>query len=330
MVKEEVRLTGKLNKGSSTGRFFINRRLDNRNCNGRIYAKSCINKSKSADDMNNVALKNVSLAEKTKELTGSDWVSALSHEFRTPLNVILSTLQVALMNTSGEQENEYSLVKSKYLRIMRQNCLRLMKMVNNLIDINRIDSDFFNIDPKNEDIVRIAWLITNSVTEYAGAKNIKVSFETNKQECIIASDTFQLERILLNLLSNAIKFTPGGGKIHVELVVMPEKVYISVSDTGQGIAPQYQKTIFEYFGQTDGKTYTEKKGSGLGLYLVKRLLDRMSSKIWVTSKEGQGSKFTFYLPNYRLPQSVKEDKHVDYQSHRVERLQIEFSDIYVG
>jgi len=329
MVKEKVRLTGKLNKGSSTGRFFIKKQLVDRKCNEHEDEKRCVNKRNLVNDMSD-ALKKVSLFEKTRELTGNDWVSALSHEFRTPLNVILSTLQVALINTSGEQENEYRLVKSKYLRIMRQNCLRLMKMVNNLIDINRIDSDFFNIDPTNEDIVRIAWLITNSVTEYAGAKNIKVSFETNKQECIIACDTFQLERILLNLLSNAIKFTPVGGKIHVELVVMPEKVYISVSDTGHGIAPQYQKTIFEYFGQTDGKTYTEKKGSGLGLYLVKRLLDRMNGKIWVSSKEGQGSKFTFYLPNYKLPQTVKEDKCLDYYSHRVEHLQIEFSDIYVS
>jgi len=330
MVKEKVRLTGKLNKRSSTGRFFINRQLVNRYCSEHIYAKRCMKKVNSVNDMNDVTLKRVSVVEKTKELTGNDWVSALSHELRTPLNVILSTLQVALLNANGEQENEYRLVKSKYLRIMRQNCLRLMKMVNNLIDINRIDSDFFNIDPSNEDIVKIAWLITNSVTEYAGAKNIKVSFETNKQECIIAFDTFQFERILLNLLSNAIKFTPVGGKIHVELVVMPEKVYISVSDNGQGIAPQYQKTIFECFGQTDGKTYIEKKGSGLGLYLVKRLLERMNGKIWVTSKEGQGSKFTFYLPNYKLPQSVKEEKRVDYQSHRVEYFQIEFSDIYVS
>ena len=329
MIKEKVRLTGNLNKGSSNSKFVISNRLVNFNCNDNISVKRCINNKDVTNDIENTAVTE-SLLEKTKELIGNDWISALSHEFRTPLNVILSTLQVALLNTDGSMESEYKQVKSKYLRIMRQNCLRLMKMVNNLIDINRVNSDFFNINLTNEDIVHITWLITNSISEYAGAKNIKVSFETNKRECIIACDTFQLERILLNLLSNAIKFTPFGGKIHVELVAMPEKVYISVSDTGQGIPSQYQNTIFECFGQTDGKNYAEKKGSGMGLYLVKRLLERMNGKIWVSSKESKGSKFTFYLPNYKLPQSVKENKQIGYQNSRIEHLQIEFSDIYVS
>ncbi len=321
-------MTGKLNKGSSTGRFYISKKCSASKCKEYIYVKRNSNKREPKNDIKEAALEETIL-KKTEELVSEDWASALSHEFRTPLNVILSTIQVALLNTNGNPDNEYRQVKSKYLHIIRQNCLRLMKMVNNFIDINRIDSDFFNIDPANQDIVSIAWLITNSVSDYACAKNIKISFETNKQECIIACDTFQLERILLNLLSNAIKFTPVGGKIHVELVVMPEKVYVSVSDTGKGVPSQYQKTIFERFGQTDGKDLLEKKGSGMGLYLVKKLLERMGGKIWLSSQEEQGCKFTFYLPNYKLPQSVQENPRKGYESNRVEYLQIEFSDIYV-
>lgn len=327
MLKEESRITGKINlTGSSASKYFIKRNCTN---NSNLFSKTinCNNKEYT-NEMNEKEIE--VLLENTDKIISNEWITALSHEFRTPLNVILSTIQVALLNTDGNQESEYRQVKSKYLHIMRQNCLRLMKMINNLIDINRIESEFFSIDPTNEDIVSIIWQITNSVSEYAGAKNIKISFETNKQECVIACDTFQLERILLNLLSNAIKFTPTGGRIKVELVVMPEKVYVSVSDTGQGIHPKYQKVIFERFRQTDCKSFIEKKGSGMGLYLVKKLLDKMNGKIWINSKEGEGSKFTFFIPNYTIPQTVKEKKRIGYVNNRVEYLQIEFSDIYVN
>jgi len=258
-----------------------------------------------------------------------DWISALSHEFRTPLNVILSTIQIIQLSSNGLMEGEYRKVKDKYLNIMKQNCLRLLKMVNNIIDINRINSDFFHIDLCNEDIVRIVENITLSVKEYASAKNIDISFSSNCSKHIMACDTFQLERILLNLLSNAIKFTPFGGKISVVLTVMPDKVYVSVSDSGPGIPEKYQDLIFERFSQTDGKSFIEKRGSGMGLYLVKKLLERMNGEIWVSSREGKGSTFTFFLRNYKLPDGVNEKNTNKYDNNRVECLQVEFSDIYV-
>ncbi|NLM26858.1 MAG: HAMP domain-containing histidine kinase [Clostridiaceae bacterium] len=260
---------------------------------------------------------------------GYDWISALSHEFRTPLNVILSTIQMVQLSSNCSKEGEYRQIKDKYLNIMKQNCLRLLKMVNNIIDINRINSDFFQIDPCNEDIVRIVKNITLSVKEYASAKNIDISFSSNCKKHIMACDTFQLERILLNLLSNAIKFTPYGGTISVILTVMPDKVYVSVSDSGQGIPEKYRDLIFERFSQTDGKSFLEKRGSGMGLFLVKKLLERMNGEIWVSSSEGKGSTFTFFLRNYKLPDGVNEKTAKKYDNCRVECLQIEFSDIYV-
>ncbi len=267
--------------------------------------------------------------DRLTQILSSDWISALSHEFRTPLNVILSTIQMAQLSKKEPADSEYRKVKDKYLYIMKQNCLRLLKLVNNLVDINRLDSDFFQINPVNEDIVRIIEYITLSVKEYAQMKDIQISFTGNKTQHILACDTFQLERVLLNLLSNAIKFTPLGGKIDVKLAIMPKKVYVSVSDSGPGIPQKYQDTIFDQFCQTDGKSYLEKKGSGIGLFLVKRLLERMDGEIWLSSVEGKGSTFTFHLPNYRLPESVKEEGMDGFDKSRVECLQIEFSDIYV-
>ena len=161
-----------------------------------------------------------------------------------------------------------------------------MKMVNDLIDINRMDSDFFQIDPENSDIVQAISEITLSVSEYAQVKNIQISFSSNKKHHIMAFDTFQIERVLLNLLSNAVKYTTNRGKIQVELFIKPDKVYVSVSDNGIGIPEAYHHSIFERFHKTDGRSYIEKKGSGMGLFLVKKLLDRRR-RIWFTSKRAR-------------------------------------------
>jgi len=261
----------------------------------------------------------------------NDWIFALSHELRTPLNVILSTIQVAQLSMKNEQDGEYSRVKTKYLDIMKQNCYRLLKMVNNLIEINRLDSGFFNIDPKNEDIVHIVREMTLSVTEYAKIKNIDITFESNRAKHIIAVDIFQLERIMLNLLSNAIKFTPSNGSIKVTVTVEEEEILISVSDTGPGIPEEYGSMIFERYCQTDGKSLVEKKGSGMGLYLVKKLLGKMNGRIWYSNNEDKGTTLTFSLPNTKIPsaRAVEEDLSNDYVKSRTEYLEIEFSDIYV-
>ncbi|AGC68100.1 PAS/PAC sensor signal transduction histidine kinase [Thermoclostridium stercorarium subsp. stercorarium DSM 8532] len=261
----------------------------------------------------------------------NDWIFALSHELRTPLNVILSTIQLAQLGMKKCEDSEYSKVKTKYLEIMKQNCYRLLKMVNNLIEINRLDSGFFNIDLKNEDIVNIVREMTFSVTEYAKIKNIDIAFESNKDHHIAAIDIFQLERIMLNLLSNAIKFTPSGGNIKVILKVEEKEILISVSDTGPGIPEEYGNMIFERYCQTSGKSLIEKKGSGMGLYLVKKLLDKMNGRIWFCNNEDKGATLTFSLPNLQLPQSctVKEELSPDYIKSRTEYLEIEFSDIYV-
>lgn len=260
----------------------------------------------------------------------NDWIFALSHELRTPLNVILSTIQVALLNIKDNQDGEYSRIRTKYLDIMKQNCYRLLKMVNNLIEINRIDSGFFNIDLKNEDIVKVIREMTLSITEYAKIKDIELTFESNKENHIAALDIFQLERIMLNLLSNAIKFTPNGGSIKVILNVESEEILISVADTGPGIPEQYGNMIFERYCQTDGKSLLEKRGSGMGLYLAKKLIDKMNGRIWFCNNKDKGTTLTFSLPNFQLPQTleVEESLSSEYLKSRAEYLEIEFSDIY--
>jgi len=296
-----------------------------------LSSESGINKK---DNMHN--LQRRSLFENVTDFDSlnndkNDWIFALSHELRTPLNVILSTIQVAQLSMKNDKDGEYSRVKTKYLDIMKQNCYRLLKMVNNLIEINRLDSGFFKIDLKNEDIVHIVKEMALSVTEYAKIKNIDISFESNKEKHIAAVDIFQLERIMLNLLSNAIKFTPSDGNIKVIVNVEDKDIFISVSDTGPGIPEEYGNMIFERYCQTDGKSLIEKKGSGMGLYLVKKLLEKMNGRIWYRNNDDKGTTLTFTLPNIKIPsaRAVQEDLPTDYMKSRTEYLEIEFSDIYV-
>jgi two-component system sensor histidine kinase VicK len=201
-------------------------------------------------------------------------------------------------------------------------------MVNNIIDVNRIESGVFKVNERNCDIVRIIRDITSSADVYAGMKKIKLSFNSNKDNCIIACDPFLLERILLNLLSNSIKFTPVGGIIAINLNIMSEKVAITVTDSGRGIPVKYQNSIFDCFSQTDGECIIEKKGSGLGLYLVKKLIEKMGGEIRLVSKEGEGSTFTFYLPAKKQPNPRVEKTGNMIVHERNELLQIEFSDIH--
>ncbi|NLM10877.1 MAG: HAMP domain-containing histidine kinase [Clostridiaceae bacterium] len=297
-----------------------------------LYSESSINKT----DNIQKNLQKKTLYENAEYLESldadkNDWIFALSHELRTPLNVILSTIQVVQQNIKNNQDGEYSRVKTRYLDIMKQNCYRLLKMVNNLIEINKVESVFFNIDLKNEDIVHIVRDMTISVTEYAKIKNIDLTFKSNQKKHIMAVDIFQLERIMLNLLSNAIKFTPVDGSIKVILTVEDDEIFISVSDTGPGIPEEYGNMIFERYCQTGGKSLLEKKGSGMGLYLVKKLLDKMNGRIWFCNNEDKGTTLTFSLPNLKLSQgsAAEESPSTEYIKSRTEYLEIEFSDIYV-
>ncbi len=147
----------------------------------------------------------------------TEFFANLSHEFRTPLNVMLSTLQllnlIGINKSIGKNEDKVK----KYYHIMKQNCYRLLRLINNLIDITKIDAEYFKLNLKNENIIAIIEDITLSVADYANNKSLDIIFDTDIEEKIIACDADKIERIILNLLSNAIKFTPAGGNIFVSI-----------------------------------------------------------------------------------------------------------------
>lgn len=259
----------------------------------------------------------------------TEFFSTISHELKTPLNVILGSVQLLKMKTSSSSACECNPSLDKYTRIMMQNCYRLLKLINNLIDITRLDSGFMRLNPVNSNIVRIVEDITLSIADFVETKGITLIFDTDMEEKIIACDGDKLERVMLNLLSNAIKFTPSGGQIEVVVHDRGDWVVITVRDTGIGIPQDKQAIIFERFRQVDGSLRREREGSGIGLSLVKSLIELHGGTITVKSTVGKGSEFIIRLPTVLI---TKEDngeaEAAVAQEINVERINIEFSDIY--
>ena len=259
----------------------------------------------------------------------NEFFANLSHEFKTPLNIILGTMQ--LINKNIEKNNIFydeNFNLKKYNHVIKQNSYRLLKLVNNLVDITRIDAGYYNIKRTNQNIVEIVEDITMSISQYAEEKGINLIFDTDEEEIIIGCDPDKIERIILNLLSNAIKYTDYGGEIKVSINLKKDKVYISVKDNGVGISEEGIKTVFERFVQDSNGIDRRCEGSGIGLSLVKSLVEMHGGSISVNSKINEGSEFKFELPNKKVIED-KANTNIREASHsKIEKCNIEFSDIY--
>ncbi|NRT75895.1 sensor histidine kinase [Clostridium beijerinckii] len=259
----------------------------------------------------------------------TEFFANLSHEFRTPLNVMLSTLQLLNLIGANKTNTDSKDKISKYYNIMKQNCYRLLRLVNNLIDITKIDAEYFKLSLKNENIISTIEDITLSVTDYAKNKGLDIIFDTNVEEKIMACDADKIERIMLNLLSNAIKFTSSGGSIFVNIVDKDSSIIVSVKDTGVGIPKDKQLSIFKRFVQVDKSLSRKREGSGIGLSLVKSLVELHNGTIKINSEYGKGSEFIIELPVKVLPESENATSDEDLaKESNIQRIKIEFSDIY--
>ncbi|WBW97261.1 MASE3 domain-containing sensor histidine kinase [Oceanirhabdus sp. W0125-5] len=262
------------------------------------------------------------------ERVRNEFFGNLSHEFKTPLNLIFSSVQllkIKLQNVINGNEGEKI---SQYLKILNQNGFRLLRLINNLIDITKIDANYFQIDLQNCNIVSTVEDITLSVAQYIENKNIQIIFDTDVEEKIMACDPDKIERIILNLISNSIKFTKSGGKITVNIFDKGDTVIMSIKDTGIGIPENKIDVIFNRFGQVDKSTTRNHEGSGIGLSLVKSLVEMHEGSIEVESEYGKGTEFVIKLPVKVLDEvNIKDIEHNNTHDY-VERINIEFSDIY--
>lgn len=258
----------------------------------------------------------------------TEFFSNISHELRTPLNVIFCAVQLMEMNMNDDHYAINQGFVKKNVMCIKQNSLRLLRLVNNLIDITKIDGQAFEINLHNQDIVFVVKEIVLSVADYIANKGLKLEFHSDIKEKIMAFDEEKIERIMLNLLSNAIKFSPLGESIHVDIFENDNNICLQVKDKGIGIPADRQQDIFQRFYQISPLNTRQREGSGIGLNLVKSLVEMHRGLITVESNYGEGTTFRIELPSSMIEEKVSDKEEFKFRQARIENIQLEFSDIY--
>ena len=260
---------------------------------------------------------------KLRDLKKDEFISNISHELKTPVNIFYSTLQ--LLETYSKNKNiDFNNVFSKHKDSLKLNCKRMIRLINNIVDICRIDLGSLKPNYGNYNIVLLIEDIVNSIVPFALSKDLNIVFDTNYEEHYIMCDPMIIERILLNLLSNSIKYSNRNSRISVLVSVKEDITKISVIDNGVGIDLGSEIDIFDRFTRVDNSFVRLNEGSGIGLSIVKSMLDLIDGKISVKSELGKGSTFEISLDN-KLIES-QENKNYAYESDY--NVSVELSDIY--
>ena len=258
----------------------------------------------------------------------SEFIANMSHELRTPLNVNISAIQLFELYLKDSRDLDKSKF-DKHLMPMKRNCLRLLRLVNNLIDSTKIDAGFYEPHFCDDNIVGVIERIAMSVSEYAKQKNIDLIFDTDVEEILISCDIDMVERIMLNLISNAIKFTKD--RVNIDIYNKEDTVVIAVKDNGIGIEKENIDIIFQRYKQVSKLFTRETEGTGIGLSLTKSLVEMHNGSISVKSDYGNGSEFTIELPinkNIRGEVLLDNIEEATYNEKFIEKMDVEFSDIY--
>lgn len=258
----------------------------------------------------------------------TDFFANVSHEFRTPVNIILSIVQLLISYADGDNISLDNKKYKEYLNILKQNSYRLLRLVNNIIDTAKISNDFYDLKLENHNIIRVVEDITMSVVRYVNEKNRNIIFDTDQEEVILACDPDKIERIILNLISNAIKFSDCNTDIEININTRLDinKVFVSIKNYGETIDEDNKERIFRKFTQVDDLFIRKNEGSGIGLFLVKKFVEMHNGKIYVDDIEG-ATQITFYLPIEVIEGGDIYNKIID-ENKIIEKCNIEFSDIY--
>jgi signal transduction histidine kinase/ActR/RegA family two-component response regulator len=229
-------------------------------------------------------------AEKANRLK-DEFLATLSHELRTPLNAILGW---TTMLRDGNVQPGHMM---RALDTIHRNAAAQVQIVNDLLDISRIVRGSVQIAPKLLPLAPLVMLSVESISPTAEAKGVTLTTSMQRKSAFVWGDHDRLQQVLWNLLSNAVKFTPNGGTVLVDMRQDGADVRLRVTDTGNGISPTFLPFVFERFRQGDGSSTREHGGLGLGLSIVRHLVELHGGRLTAESAgEGKGSTFTIYLP----------------------------------
>lgn len=251
----------------------------------------------------------------------SYFISNITHELITPITVITSVMQL----TKSNKHDEDFILKENSAKIIDDNCNRLLRLINNIIDIDKYTYGNMTLNLEKVNIVELSESVVMSILPYVETRNLEVIFDTTEEEIIMNIDCDKIERVLLNLLSNAIKFSKKEGTIKVNLIKNNDILRIEVEDNGIGIKDDNLHKIFDKFVQLDSSMTRKNEGSGIGLSIVKSFVELHNGNISVESKINEGSIFKVDLPIVNEEIEYKEYS----EDEIINKSNLELSDIYM-
>ena len=265
---------------------------------------------------------------KAEEEMRTQFFANISHELKTPLNIIMCTTK--LLKACSSDKDEFLKYYNKYENTITQNSSRMLRLIDNIIDITKFDVGCFKMNFKNCEIVSLIEDITLSIAQYEKINGRNIIFDTNCEVIEICCDADSIERVILNLLSNAVKFTKENGNILVKLEKQTDYIIITVKDDGIGIPKEFRKSVFERFVQVDKSFRRNVEGSGIGLSLVKSIVDLHDGEIYLKDSDEIGAEFVIKLPNILLEDEGSQNSSYQIEDRSAEikdKILKEFSDI---
>ncbi|MBX9138829.1 MULTISPECIES: cell wall metabolism sensor histidine kinase WalK [unclassified Clostridium] len=284
---------------------------------------------------NDLMFKSIELEEKLSELKrkneeeeiNKELFANISHEFKTPVNVIYSAIQMQDLKRESNDMNEIL----KFNSIIKQNCYRLIRLINNFIDSSKLTQQDYNLNLKCLNIVNIVENTTMSILSFAEMKGINVIFDTEEEELFVYADKDLIERTILNILSNAIKYNEENGKIDVLVGTRKENIIIEIEDNGIGIPKEKVKYIFNRYERVQTSEARYKEGSGLGLNIVKEIINKFNGSVKIESEESIGTKITIIIPKIEYNEELYEDYSdgFNFKNDIIQKVDLEMSDICI-
>jgi PAS domain S-box-containing protein len=229
---------------------------------------------------------------KHMERVKDEFISTVSHELRTPLTSISGSLGLL----AGQWTEQLPPSAARLLTIAHKNCQRLVRLINDILDIEKIESGRVVLNCVRIDLLRLAGQAIEDNRGFAEGYGVKIRLDGNSTSAEVNADPDRLVQVITNLLSNAIKFSPANGEVSVAVEKTADACRISVRDRGHGIPEQFRPHLFEKFAQADGTDSRQKGGTGLGLSIVKQIVERLGGRIWFDDAPGGGTVFCFEMP----------------------------------
>lgn len=245
------------------------------------------------------------------EQSRSSFIANISHELKTPMTTISGFVN-GILDGTIDQESQ-----GKYLKIVSDEMKRLSRLVNSLLELSRLEGDQGSMVTTVFDICELTKRVLLGFERQVEAKNLHVNVNFFKEKIDIVADYDSIYQVVFNLTDNAIKYANEGGLIEIDVIPQDDKINISITNSGYGIPEEARPLVFERFYKTDTSRGIDKKGLGLGLYIVKMILQRHGERIWVDSKANEYTTFTFTLSTVKAKEKAKErDKDRDRENNR--------------